>query len=189
MAIKKTQVESTEAVAIDTAQVDDIIIDKKIAFEIPPENDVKKRKPREPKAGRPAKFGKNEVEILAGQIEAAHKIAALVTGTQELEIATKEAEMLAGAIAEVLAQHTIVVDPKLAAYINLMSVAAMVYGPRGYAIYARKKAAYIAPSRQPEPKYDDQPTANVNNAGPQPAPNGVDELASELNYDDELSTF
>lgn len=161
--------------------------------DIPPENEAPVKKQRKPRESKP-RATKVEKNILADQLEAAHKIAALVTGVKELELGGSECEALALAITDVMVYHDIIVNPKTAAYINLLSVAGMVYLPRGYAIYTRRKLDKInekTPPQDVEKPHEEQHfEVQVEGDKIQPVPNASFDIADELlNYDSDLETF
>lgn len=72
----------------------------------------------------------------------------------ELALEEKEAKELARSIKAVNEQYKLTLDPKQAAWIDLMTTCGIIYGPRAVAIYLRKqtdKKAVPAPLMTPAP--------------------------------------
>jgi len=59
--------------------------------------------------------------------------------TPELVLAPAEAKALADATAAVAAHYDALIDPKTAAWLNLVLVAGGIYGTRAMAVWGRKK--------------------------------------------------
>jgi len=166
------------------------ILEEPLELDTPEENLEGVKKTRKPRESKP-KVTRLEKNILSGQLRAGHQIAALVTGINELNISGDEAEALAVAISDVLQYHDIVVNPKAAAYLNLLTVAGMIYLPKGYAIYQRKKAAAIQP-QQPQPKkelHEESFTVESDGEKPQPVPSAAFDIVDELADYDNLEDF
>lgn len=68
-----------------------------------------------------------------------HHMAAAALSAPELVIQESDAKSLAIAIAEVSKHYPMTIDPKTMAWVNLVSAAGMIYGPRFYFINQRKK--------------------------------------------------
>lgn len=106
------------------------------------------RKPRgpnkrkQPQAGETAALNINGVEKILFSI---HAVMAGVTATPELMLDESESKKLAKAIEGVTDQYKLTLDPKIAAYIDLATTLGMIYGPRGVAIYVRKKMEKAKP--------------------------------------------
>ena len=86
----------------------------------------------------------------------------------ELALDETEAKKLALAIEGVNEQYKIALDPKKAAWIDLVQVAGVIYGPRAVAFYIRKKAQArplqfhrqagpVRPATAAAPPVDDNP--------------------------------
>lgn len=90
--------------------------------------------------GRTSKAQQDKITDLAHQLVGVHTIVAMVTGIPEMAIQPQEAESLARGITAVCDEYGLSVDGKTGAALQLVAAAAMVYGPRAYAIYARGKA-------------------------------------------------
>lgn len=88
-------------------------------------------KPTTQKAGIPA------VDAIAGTLYGVHTALAVFARVPELALSEDEAKQLAKATAVVAEVSGVQVDPRVAAYINLATVAASIYGPRALAIYFR----------------------------------------------------
>lgn len=82
-----------------------------------------------------------------------HAVGAALIQTPELALDEREAKQLADAIAGVTDQYVMTLDPKKAAWVDLARVCGVVYGPRGVAIWMRKKAeAKANPQRAQQPR-------------------------------------
>lgn len=79
-----------------------------------------------------------EIDGVSAVLVSAHAMLAGLTSTTELRLEKAEADHLAKGIAGVAAFYDTVISPKTMAWINLSQVAAMVYGPRLFAINARR---------------------------------------------------
>lgn len=66
----------------------------------------------------------------------------------ELMLEEADAKKLADALAAVSEQYRIELDPKTAAWIDFARVTGMIYGPRTFNLYARKKGERIIAKRQ-----------------------------------------
>lgn len=84
------------------------------------------------------------VEALTRILTIIHVGIAGVTKTPEMKLEDDEAESLAGATSNVLAEFDIRPDPKIEAIVGLVTVSALIYGPRIYLITERKKAEAVA---------------------------------------------
>lgn len=90
-----------------------------------------------------------------------HEIMAKVTGSPLLKIDRTEANAMAKAIGEVAKHYPVKIDPKTAAWANLVTVAGAVYGPRimagrmlaKQAAEARRKEAEEARARAASPEF------------------------------------
>jgi len=73
-----------------------------------------------------------------------HVMAAAFFQTPELVLAPAEAKALADATSAVAAHYDALLDPKTAAWCNLMLVAGGIYGTRAMAVWSKNKAAAAA---------------------------------------------
>lgn len=96
----------------------------------------KTRKPRTKSGGSTASKA-DAKNLMAGQLVGAHKILAILAKDETWIIDDKESQALAVAIADVMAQYNIVVNPKVVAWVNLMSVCTAIYGPRAFISYSK----------------------------------------------------
>lgn len=71
-----------------------------------------------------------ELKQLANQIEAGHKMLALLTKNPMWVISADESVRLANAIKSVLVFHNMSINPKMAAYGELAIALVMIYGSR-----------------------------------------------------------
>lgn len=98
-------------------------------------------------ASKAAKSKAEKVSInankLAGQIQGLHIIAAKFTGIPILQLDDKEAFALAESIQNLAEQYEIKINPKVAAGLQLLGTAAMIYGPR-YLMMVEAAKAYKA---------------------------------------------
>lgn len=103
--------------------------------------------------------GKNlAVNTLADQLFGGHKILAMITKQPLLEISETEAKTLAAAIKNVAQYHSIKIDPKYAAYGQLLVGCAAVYGPKIYLISKLPRA----PKKEKTPPAATTETQTVN---------------------------
>lgn len=102
----------------------------------------KRRRGRPPKSGSETgsartttrKSSKNLSLISADHIEGVHRIAALYTGIPVLSLEREEAEKISDAIQRVMNEYDLgEINPKLAAWLNLLGVLSLVYGMKVYA--------------------------------------------------------
>jgi len=87
----------------------------------------------------PAKTPQNIAENLERLLLSVHLMGAAALASPELELEESEAKKLASAIREVSKFYPVTLDPKRLALLELGTVAMMVYGTRGVAIYRRVK--------------------------------------------------
>lgn len=81
-----------------------------------------------------------------------HLGASKFLGYPELQLADEEAAAFAAAAHKVAEQYDAVMNPKLAAWLQLAAVAGGIYGTRIYAIYARsQQEKKEQPKAQPGP--------------------------------------
>lgn len=81
-------------------------------------------------------------KLFATQLVGVHKMLGIMTGYGEImEIEEAQAESMAAAITEVMAQYKIKPNPKIVAWANLAGIAAAVYAPKILIITALKKQA------------------------------------------------
>ena len=89
---------------------------------------------KEPPKSKPKKAASERAEFnkdkLAGQIFGLHMMAAKFTGIELLAISSNEAVGLSEAIVGMAEQYEISINPKVAAGLQLLATAAMIYGPR-----------------------------------------------------------
>lgn len=71
-----------------------------------------------------------DVTLFATQLQAAHGMLALWTKNPLLAITEKEAQALAKALIDVMAFHSIEINPATLAYVKLIGAIAMIYGSR-----------------------------------------------------------
>lgn len=95
----------------------------------------------------------------------AHGILSALTHVPELALDESEAKKLAKSIEGVTDQYKLTLDPKVAAYFDLGSTVSMIYGPRAFSYYLRKKNEVATPRPQP-PRAD-----NVQDIRPATPPN------------------
>lgn len=107
--------------------------------ELTPTGRIKRRRGpnKQPREGKEASLNINGVEKILFSI---HAVAAAITKTPELELDESESKKLAKSIEGVTDQYKLTLDPKVAAYIDLVSTVGMIYGPRAVSIYVRRKA-------------------------------------------------
>lgn len=75
-------------------------------------------------------------------------MAAKFTKIKLFEIETEEAKELADAVIEVGAQYNVVINPKVAAWLNLFGVASAVYGPRiALIVMMKQQSGKAAPAQ------------------------------------------
>ncbi len=86
---------------------------------------------------RSGKMSGEQIGNLAKQLQGIHMIAATITNLPEVMLHEKEAEMLAGSIANMASQYDLSLDGKTGAAIQLLATAAMIYTPRYFQIRAR----------------------------------------------------
>lgn len=82
---------------------------------------------------------KDSIEMLAQVINIAHVGLAVATKTPELELENKEAETLSKSIVNVLDQFDVKPDPRVTAFVGLITTAGTIYYPRYYLIKERRK--------------------------------------------------
>lgn len=71
-----------------------------------------------------------DVELFAKQLQGGHMLVATLTKNPIWMIDGDEAKMLAKALLDVMAQHSISIDPKNLAYIKLLGAILMIHGGR-----------------------------------------------------------
>lgn len=100
------------------------------------------RRKRGRKAGGNSAKNSHPVNIAGIESVLLSMHAMMAAGLQapEMAIEADEAKMLAEAVAEVQRHYPMVIDPRVMAWVNLVSAAGMVYGPRVYMIRKRKIA-------------------------------------------------
>lgn len=97
----------------------------------------RQRKPRRPKGA--AKKGTDlAVEAWTEKVVGLHMLAAKLAGTDVLVIDNHQARALTEAVLDVVQHYDLHVDPKLMAWINLGSIAAMIYTPKIMAITVQR---------------------------------------------------
>lgn len=106
----------------------------------------KRRRGRPPGSkNRTTQTGKGNVLLepkdLGQKIVGVHKIAAVMTGLQEIAISDVEGEQLAKAVIELTRYYNFAPQGPLVAWINLAGVAGMIYVPRLVVIGAKKAKA------------------------------------------------
>lgn len=84
--------------------------------------------------------------------------------TPELMLEEADAKKLADALAAVSEQYRIELDPKTAAWIDFARVTGMIYGPRAFNLYARKKGERILAQRNAPPIITPAPSSQATNA-------------------------
>ncbi len=94
----------------------------------------RKRRGRRPKSETGENSARVGVKIsradLASKLSGAHQLAALATGLPILQLDKQEADEYAGAILEVAKYHSITLDGKLFAWIQLAATVGTIYGTR-----------------------------------------------------------
>lgn len=104
-------------------------------------------------------------KLFATQLVGAHKALGLVTGYGEhFEISDQEGETLALAITDVMAQHKIKINPKVAAWSNLLAICGVIYVPKVLLVYAvtkQNKESRPAPAQASDPGYTAPSGSNV----------------------------
>lgn len=94
----------------------------------------RKRRGRRPKSDTGETSPRVGVKIsradLASKLSGAHQLAALATGLPILQLDKAEADEYAGAILEVAKYHSITLDGKLFAWIQLLATVGTIYGTR-----------------------------------------------------------
>lgn len=134
------------------------------------------------------KTASNIGENLEHLLLSVHLMGAALLKLPELAIDPTEAEKLASAIREVLKHYPISLDPKRVAWIELGTMAAMIYGTRGIAVYQRskRKPAIVTEMPKPQKPAESRPaqttTTQVTNAARTPGDlfglgNGVEDLS------------
>jgi hypothetical protein len=109
--------------------------------------DGKKKRGRKPggKNSDSASYGRKkagmDIDALAANLRAIHELMALGTGIGIMRLDEKEAKGLATAVSNLAAQYDMVLDPRTVAWINLLGVAASIYGPRILMIKAAQSMA------------------------------------------------
>lgn len=78
-----------------------------------------------------------DVDTLAMQLVGVHKMLAMFAKNPLLEITQDEAKKLATASKQVMALHSINLNPSTVAYLQLLGVCVAIYGPR-FAIYQQQ---------------------------------------------------
>lgn len=112
------------------------------------------------KGGRP-KGARNKQSATAGEVPlningvekilfSVHGILAAMTQVPELALDEGESKKLSKSIEGVTNQYKLTLDPKVAAYLDLATTASMIYGPRAFSYYMRKKAEKPR-HQQPQP--------------------------------------
>ena len=76
------------------------------------------------------KFGGESIEILAKQLEGIHQMAAMMMGEPIVILSTAEAVMLATAVVGIAEEYGVVLTGKMAATLQLLGVAGIIYVPR-----------------------------------------------------------
>lgn len=119
-------------------------------------------KPAAKKRGRPAGSTKSAGQIppslglknattpknLARSIAGFHAMAAKFTKIKLFELEPEEAKELADAVIEIGAQYNVVINPKVAAWLNLFGVASAIYGPRiALIVMMRAQSKKAAPAQ------------------------------------------
>lgn len=100
-------------------------------------------------------------KLFATQLVGVHKVLGMVTGYGNvMEITDQEADSMASAITDVLAQYKIKLNPKVVAWSNLAGICAAVYAPKIIMIAAHNKQ--IRDSRQSQTSHADTPIPAAN---------------------------
>lgn len=100
-------------------------------------------------------------KLFATQLVGVHKVLGMVTGYGDvMEITESEADSMASAITDVLAQYKIKLNPKVVAWSNLAGICAAVYAPKIIMIAAHNKQ--MRDSRQSQPGNTDTPIPAAN---------------------------
>lgn len=108
----------------------------------------------------------NIAENLEHLLLSVHTMGAAFLKCPELELDEAEAKKLASSIREVSKHYPVTLDPKRLALIELGTMAAMIYGTRGVAIYKRLTAT----PKPAAPKPKQEPTPINKQPASQPAP-------------------
>lgn len=96
------------------------------------------KRQRKPRAKKAAKGSDLAVEAWTEKVVGLHMLAAKLAGTDILVIDNHQARALTEAVLDVVQHYDLHVDPKLMAWINLGSIAAMIYTPKIMAITAQR---------------------------------------------------
>lgn len=106
-----------------------------------------------PRDGSPSQTSQNIAENLEHLLLSVHVMAAAFLKCPEFELDEQESKKLASSIREVSKFYPITLDPKRLALIELGTMAAMIYGTRGVAIYKRLTAEpkKETPRKEPTP--------------------------------------
>lgn len=92
-------------------------------------------KPKKPTIKKKA-ISTEDLASMAGQLQALHMMAAVITKIPELQLSSGEAEALAKSLAEVQKEFGFQISGKTAAIIGLIGTGAMIYLPRAPSISA-----------------------------------------------------
>jgi hypothetical protein len=99
----------------------------------------------------------SSLEGIQGLLIGVHEMLAAVTVSPELTINNGEAVTMSKALKQLADQYDMVIDPKVAAWVNLIGVAGFIYGPRAVMIRERLKDEAKARTAKQPPK----PAPNV----------------------------
>ncbi len=125
---------------------------------------TKRAKPQQPGERQEAPLNINGIEKILFSV---HGVLAALTNVPELNLDESEAKKLAKSIEGVTDQYKLTLDPKVAAYIDLASTVSMIYGPRAFSYYLRKKTEGAQKPQPPvQPRND-----NVTDIRPATPPN------------------
>lgn len=117
------------------------------------------------------KAPQNIAENLERLLLSTHLMGAAMLKCPELELDVDEAKKLASAIREVSKHYPVVFDPKKMALMELGTVALMVYGTRGVAIYKRiQRESQPQPPRQQPVNIDTRKQRPATPGAPAPQP-------------------
>lgn len=98
-----------------------------------------KRGPK-PKAAKKA-YTADEIGVMGRQLVGIHVMVAQITRIPEVAISEEEGQLLAQSIVNVADQYDLALDGKTGAALQLFMTAAMIYGPRAFAVRARAAKA------------------------------------------------
>lgn len=109
------------------------------------------------------KISRDDVGALANQLVGIHTVAAMATGVQEIAISDKEGLALANGIIAVCEEYGLSISGKTGAALQLLGAAAMIYGPRVFAVKMRMdKQAAQRKAQQEANTFEMGPNGSVN---------------------------